>query len=222
MGGTSSPGAAGAPRGGPGARPGVQSCCHSFLDFSRAVFRQGSPRLRGGRANWQPKPWADFLGSGRPAAGEGKLSPGPEPCSVLCRVQCARLQRRLRRPLGTVASFLALGGEAGRGRWGGGGLYWTRFPAKQLRLSCSQSPRPESSHLFSGGRWGAARPCSRGSRSRFFHHQEDALREGTAGSPRRFSASDWPGNPLHTHSSRQRNWGLQRCLARPTPSTRLL
>ena len=104
---------------------------------------------------------------------------------------------------------------------GGGGLYWTRFPAKQLRLSCSQSPRPESSHFFGGGRWGAARPCSRGGRSRFFHHQEDALREGTAGSPRRFSASVWPGNPLHTHSSRQRNWGLQRSLARPAPGTRL-
>lgn len=119
----SSPGAAGAPRGGPGARPGVQSCCHSFLDFSRAVFRLGSPRLRGGRANWQPKPWAEFLGTGRPAAREGKLSPGPEPCSVLCRVHCARLQRRLRRPLGTVASFLALGSEAGRGRLGGGAAY---------------------------------------------------------------------------------------------------
>lgn len=42
---------------------------------------------------------------------------------MLCRVHCARLQRRLRRPLGTVASFLALGSEAGRGRWGGGGAY---------------------------------------------------------------------------------------------------
>lgn len=77
------PGAAGAPQSGPGSRTGGLPGCHSFLDFSSALFCWGSPRLRGSRGTLQPQPWAEFPGSGRPAAREGKLSQGPEPCCAL-------------------------------------------------------------------------------------------------------------------------------------------
>lgn len=68
-------------------RPGITARLSVLLSlvprFLKRCFPLGVPCLRGGRGNPQPKPWAEFPGSRRPEAGEGKLSTGLEPCSAL-------------------------------------------------------------------------------------------------------------------------------------------
>lgn len=101
---------------------------------------------------------------------------------------------------------------------GGGGAY--TGPGSRQSSSASlalQSARPESSHLLAvDGAQSDPAAAAAGAASSITRRMPSG--EGTAGSPRRFSASDRPGNPLHTHSSRQRSWGLQRSLARPAPA----
>lgn len=67
------PGAAGAPRSGPGSRPGCLSCCHSFLDFSSAVFRSGSPASEGVAGIRSPSPGQSFLAAGALRLGKGNF-----------------------------------------------------------------------------------------------------------------------------------------------------
>lgn len=73
----------------PATRPGcVPGCC----SLPRAFSGRGAPRVSEGVDGLgRPSP-GGVAGSGRPAAGEGKLSPGPEPGSTLRGTPRARLR----------------------------------------------------------------------------------------------------------------------------------
>lgn len=167
----------------------------------RALSSAGGPRASEGATGFgSPSPEQSFRAAGALRLGKGNFH--------RARSSAPRSAEPSAPGSGSVSSAFSgsqlpsslLGAKPAGGR-GGGGLYGTQLQAKRLRLSCCRPPLPESSHLSGGGGWGAARPCSGGSGdSCFFHHPEDAP-AGTAGSPRRSTASDWPGRIVHTQLS---------------------
>lgn len=111
------PGAEGASGSGPGSPPGGLSGCHSFLDFAPSRFRCGSPHLRGDGGVGRLIPAQSFRAAGALRLGKKNFHPARSPAQRSTEPGASRLQRRLLRSLGTAASCLAQGNEAGWGRW---------------------------------------------------------------------------------------------------------